>query len=105
VVLLHALIGAGARVQAYDPVAMATARRELPEGWFREGKLTFVDGQYDALKGVDAMVLVTEWKPFRHPDFARMKQIMQQAVIFDGRNQYEPQHLRELGFEYRGIGR
>jgi UDPglucose 6-dehydrogenase len=104
-VLLHALIGAGAKVQAYDPVAMPTARRELPEGWFREGKLTFVEGQYEALKGVDAMVLVTEWKPFRHPDFARIKQLMREAVIFDGRNQYEPQQLRELGFEYRGIGR
>jgi UDPglucose 6-dehydrogenase len=105
VVLLHALIGAGARVQAYDPVAMPTARRELPESWFREGKLTFADSQYDALEGVDAMALVTEWKPFRHPDFERMKQLMRQPVVFDGRNQYEPQHLRELGFEYRGIGR
>ncbi len=105
VVLLHELIGAGATVQAYDPVAMPTARRELPDAWFRDGKLAFADGQYDALAGADALVLVTEWKPFRHPDFARIKQLMRQPVVFDGRNQYEPQQLRELGFEYKGIGR
>ena len=60
---------------------------------------------YDALVGVDAMILVTEWKPFRNPDFERMKKLMKTPVIFDGRNQYEPDALQAAGFEYVGIGR
>ena len=105
VVLLHELIGAGARVKAYDPVAMDAARRELPGEWFRDGRLAFAADQYEAIKGADAMALVTEWKPFRHPDFDRIKRAMRQPIIFDGRNQYDPALLRRLGFEYKGIGR
>jgi UDPglucose 6-dehydrogenase len=105
VVLLHELIGAGALVKAYDPVAMVAARRELPGEWFKSGQLKLVDEQYSALEGADAMVLMTEWKPFRHPDFGRIKKIMKNPVIFDGRNQYDPALLREAGFEYSGIGR
>ena len=105
IVLLHELIGAGARVIAHDPVAMPTARNELPAAWFASGQLHFVDDQYDALKDVDAMALVTEWKSFRHPDLARMRALMKSPVIFDGRNQYEPKAMREAGFEYHGIGR
>ena len=67
--------------------------------------MELVAQQYDALKNVDALVLVTEWKPFRHPDFALMKQIMRRPVIFDGRNQYDPAQLRAGGFEYAGVGR
>ncbi len=105
VVLLHELIGAGARVIAHDPVAMPTARNELPAAWFVSGQLRFVEDQYDALKDVDAMALVTEWKSFRHPDFERMRALMKSPVIFDGRNQYEPKVMQEAGFEYHGIGR
>ncbi len=105
VVLLHELIGAGARVIAHDPVAMPVARNELPAAWFASGQLRFVDDQYDALKDVDAMALVTEWKSFRHPDFERMRVLMKNPVIFDGRNQYEPKAMQETGFEYHGIGR
>jgi UDPglucose 6-dehydrogenase len=105
IILLDALIDAGATVKAYDPVAMAVARRELPKSWFESGKLRLVEHQYEALEGVDAMVLITEWKPFRHPDFDQMKRIMKQPVIFDGRNQYDPAQLRAAGFEYTGIGR
>jgi len=54
---------------------------------------------------VDALAVVTEWKPFRHPDFAAMKRMMKQSIIFDGRNLYEPSSLRNTGFEYSGIGR
>jgi UDPglucose 6-dehydrogenase len=104
-VLLHELIGSGARVRAYDPVAMDVARRELPQSWFKNGELVLVDHQYEALKGADAMVLVTEWKPFRHPDFEQIKTALKKPVIFDGRNQYDLHQMRELGFEYRGIGR
>ena len=105
IVLLHELIGAGACVIAHDPVAMPAARAELPAAWFASGKLRFVDDQYDTLKDVDAMALVTEWKSFRHPDLVRMHRLMKSPVIFDGRNQYEPKLMHEAGFEYHGIGR
>jgi UDPglucose 6-dehydrogenase len=105
VVLLHELVGAGARVIAHDPVAMPVARNELPAAWFASGQLRFVDDQYDALKGIDALALVTEWKSFRHPDFERMRALMKNPVIFDGRNQYEPKVMQLAGFEYYGIGR
>jgi UDPglucose 6-dehydrogenase len=104
-VLLKELIEAGATVKAYDPVAMDVARRDLPADWFSSGKLLLVGHQNDAVKGVDALVLVTEWKPFRHPDFQFITQEIKQPIIFDGRNQYDPMQLRRLGFEYRGIGR
>jgi UDPglucose 6-dehydrogenase len=105
VVLMEDLIAAGARVKAYDPVAMATARRQLPASWFNDGSLELVEHPYDALVDVDGMILVTEWKPFRNPDFGRMKRLMKTPVIFDGRNQYEPDALQAAGFEYVGIGR
>lgn len=104
-VLLHDLIGAGARVKAYDPIAMDAARKLLPKAWFDNCDLVLADHQYDALKAADAMVLVTEWKPFRTPDFMAMKKIMKQPVVIDGRNQYDPQQMSEAGFEYLGIGR
>jgi len=104
-VLLHEIIGAGGRAIAYDPVAMDVARRELPADWFDHGHLRLGAHQYEALDGVDALVLVTEWKPFRNPDFPKMKHAMKAAVIFDGRNLYEPVQLADLGFEYTGIGR
>jgi UDPglucose 6-dehydrogenase len=97
VVLLRELIEAGASVKAYDPVAMPSAKREFPGDWLSSGRLQ--------LEGADAMILVTEWKPFRHPDFGRIKKIMKVPVIIDGRNLYDPQLVREAGFEYSGIGR
>jgi len=105
VVLLHELIAAGAKVVAHDPVAMDAARRELPAAWFSSGQLKLVENQYDALDGADALAIVTEWKPFRHPDFAEMKKRLKEPVLFDGRNLYDPKHMRELGFTYKGIGR
>jgi UDPglucose 6-dehydrogenase len=105
VVLLNELIAAGAKVAAHDPVAMDAAKRELPAAWFSSGQLKLVESQYDALDGADALVIVTEWKPFRHPDFAEMKKRLKEAVLFDGRNLYDPTHMRELGFAYKGIGR
>jgi NAD(P)-dependent dehydrogenase (short-subunit alcohol dehydrogenase family) len=90
VVLLHQLVAAGARILAYDPEAMEVARAELPRAWFESDTLRLVRHQYEALEGVDALALVTEWKPFRHPDWSAMKKMMKQAVVFDGRNQYDP---------------
>ena len=103
--LIERLLDAGARVKAYDPVATENARRTLPADWFESGRLELVAQQYDATKGADALVLVTEWKPFRHLDFQAMKNVMRTPLIFDGRNQYDPQQVRAAGFEYFGIGR
>ena len=105
VVLLNDLMAAGARVKAHDPAAMETARRVLPGEWFDNRRIELCDHQYDALSGVDALVLVTEWKPFRHPDLNLMTRLMKQRVVFDGRNQYSPGHMAAAGFEYFGIGR
>ncbi|MBN2428480.1 MAG: UDP-glucose/GDP-mannose dehydrogenase family protein [Deltaproteobacteria bacterium] len=104
-VLIGALIEAGAKVQGYDPVAMENVSKEWPEEWFSKGSLTLADHQYAALENADAMVLVTEWKPFRIPDLEAMKRVMKQQVIFDGRNQYDPVAVKAAGFEYEGIGR
>ncbi|NBS12647.1 MAG: UDP-glucose/GDP-mannose dehydrogenase family protein [Gammaproteobacteria bacterium] len=104
VVLMRELVGRGARVQAYDPVAMETIQRELPETWFGE-VITLCDHQYAAVTDVDALVLMTEWNMFRQPDFLAMERIMRSKMIFDGRNQYDPKRLREQGWEYLGIGR
>lgn len=105
IVLINALIEAGATVVAYDPVAKDTAALEFPSEWLSEGLLQIVDDQYGVLDNVDALALVTEWKRFRQPDFELMKDAMKSAVIFDGRNQYDPVYLAEVGFKYCGIGR
>jgi UDPglucose 6-dehydrogenase len=105
VVLINLLINAGAKVLAYDPVAMEESKNEFPKEFFDSKKLILTDTQYDAVKNVDAMVLVTEWKIFRQPDFEAMKRVMKTPAIFDGRNQYSPKELKEMGFFYSGIGR
>lgn len=105
VVLIRQLIGAGAKVKAYDPVAMKEAAEHELKAEVDGGQLSLCEHQYDAIKEVNAMALVTEWKPFRQPDFIAMKKMMKQPVIFDGRNQYDPEYLAGLGFEYDGIGR
>lgn len=104
-VLLKQLVDAGATVRAYDPVASDVARRMLPAQWLKDGRVKLTEHQYDALDGVAALALVTEWKPFRYPDFGVVKRRMKQPIIFDGRNLYDPVELRMLGFEYFGIGR
>jgi len=105
VTLLKELIAAGATILAHDPVAMEEAKRVLPADWFVHNHLSLVGDQYDAVVDVDAMILVTEWKPFRHPDFNKILGLMKSPVIFDGRNQYDPTKLKDDGFEYYGIGR
>ncbi|MCW8917895.1 MAG: UDP-glucose/GDP-mannose dehydrogenase family protein [Gammaproteobacteria bacterium] len=104
-VLIRELIAAGARIQAHDPVAIETARREMNSAWLEEGKITFYEHQYDVLEGADALILITEWKPFRKPDFERIGKRLNSKVIFDGRNQYNPREMHALGFNYTGIGR
>ncbi len=104
-VLMETLIQAGGKIQAYDPVAMDQTKKEIPEDWIEKGYVTLADDQYQALENTDALILVTEWKTFRQPDLLQMNQKMKQPVIFDGRNQYDPQEVKEAGFEYHGIGR
>ncbi len=104
-VLINALINAGANVRAYDPVASETAKAALPQEWLDSGQIDIVSNQYAAVPEADALVLVTEWKYFRQPDFEFLKHELKNPVIIDGRNQYDPLKLRELGFTYYGIGR
>jgi UDPglucose 6-dehydrogenase len=86
-------------IVAHDPVAMPNARALYGDG------VRFVDNMYDAVDGADALVLVTEWHEFRRPDFERIKKMLKQPVVFDGRNVWDADELRELGFTYYGIGR
>ncbi len=91
----------GAKVRVYDPEAMDEARRIFGE----RDDLTFCDSAFDALQGADALVVVTEWKQFRSPDFTRMREALGDAVVFDGRNLYEPAEIEAAGLAYYGIGR
>jgi len=97
--LIEALLAAGARVQAYDPEAVTVAR-----GIFGK-RITYSPSNYDALKGADALAIVTEWNEFRRPDFARMRSLMRSPVIFDGRNLFTPEQMTQNGFTYYSIGR
>ena len=100
-VVVAGLLARGARVRAYDPVAGNEARRVFDA----DDGLTIVDAATDALVGADALLIVTEWKEFKSPDFEQIKAMLAQPIIFDGRNLYEPALMRALGIEYRGIGR
>ena len=94
VVLLNSLIKAGAMVQAFDPVANEEAIKKFSKEWVTENKLTFFDDNYAALENSDALVLMTEWKMFRNPSLSKMKEIMKNLCIFDGRNQYDPEYMK-----------
>jgi len=98
-VLVEALLAAGARVQVHDPAAMETAARQLGT------RVAYAEHAYDALPGADALAIVTEWLEYRNPDFAKMKQFLRRPLIVDGRNLYDPQKLGRLGFTYDSIGR
>ncbi|MDR3477426.1 MAG: UDP-glucose/GDP-mannose dehydrogenase family protein [Gammaproteobacteria bacterium] len=104
-VLIESLIQQKARVQVYDPVAMPVAKEMMPAEWFLSGQLSFAEHQYAAVDAADALVLVTEWKPFCYPDLTAMKKLMRRHIILDGRNQYDPKQMQDAEFEYYGIGR
>jgi UDPglucose 6-dehydrogenase len=97
--LIEALLTAGASVQAFDPEATKVAK-----GIFGT-RVSFSTKSYDALKGADCVAIVTEWNEFRRPDFARMRTLMRAPVIFDGRNLFETEHMKQNGFTYYSIGR
>jgi UDPglucose 6-dehydrogenase len=97
--LVKKLLEAGVKVRAYDPAAMDETKKQISNAIY------YAEDQYDTLKGADALALMTEWPEFHLPDFVRMSGIMNGKVIFDGRNIYDPEELREKGFVYFGIGR
>ncbi len=99
--LLQGLWQRGAAVSAYDPAAMEETRRIFGE----RADLQLVDSPMDAVKGVDALIIVTEWKVFRSPNFDTVKALMKNPIIFDGRNLYDPKAMQAAGFEYFPIGR
>jgi UDPglucose 6-dehydrogenase len=107
--VIAALLERGATVRAYDPVAIDESRRvfalDLADKPTDLARLHFVESQKDALPGADALVIVTEWKEFKSPDFGHLKSELKMPVIFDGRNLYEPEAMAELGIDYFAIGR
>ena len=99
IVTIEGLLERGARVVVHDPEALTTARTV-----FRD-RIEYVADNYQALEGADALLIHTEWYPYRHPDFARVRAALRNPVILDGRNLYDPRAMEELGFEYRCVGR
>jgi UDPglucose 6-dehydrogenase len=98
-VLIEELLAAGATVVAHDPVAMPEAKHRLGD------RVTLATSSYDALEGADALVVVTDWNEYRHPDFARIKESLRRPVIIDGRNLYALDRMQRMGFTYHSIGR
>ena len=100
--IIKELTKRGAKIHAYDPKAMEEAQhfylKDVPN-------ITYFNAKYAALEGADAMVLRTEWKEFRAPDFGELKKLLKAPVIFDGRNQYDDEKLNAMGFEYYQIGK
>jgi UDPglucose 6-dehydrogenase len=97
--VINRLLTLGASVRAYDPVAVANARKMLPAA------VTYSDSPYEAATGADGLVLVTEWNEFKFLNLERVRGLLRRPVIFDGRNIWEPERMRRLGFEYHSIGR
>jgi UDPglucose 6-dehydrogenase len=98
-VLVNGLKRAGAKVRVHDPEAMTVARHHFKD------TVEYCDNNYDALDGADALVILTEWHPYRRPDFERIRSKLARPIIIDGRNLFSPEKLKELGFEYSSIGR
>jgi UDPglucose 6-dehydrogenase len=97
--IIDALTAAGATVVAYDPEAMANVKKAIGD------KIEYVKGQYDALKDADALIIATEWSEFRTPDFDKIVSLLKNKAIFDGRNLFELEHMKERGFYYVSVGR
>jgi UDPglucose 6-dehydrogenase len=97
--IIDELIAKGASIIAYDQEAMDNVKKEIGE------KINYAENQYDALKDADALLIATEWSEFRTPDFNRMKSLLKNAVIFDGRNLFELYQMEEMGFHYESVGR
>jgi UDPglucose 6-dehydrogenase len=107
--IIQALVAAGAQIQVYDPVAIDEARHALSLDFSSQPslleKISYVVDMYDVLDQADALIIVTEWKEFRSPDFSMVIEKLKSPYIFDGRNLYEPTEMKNLGIQYQGIGR
>lgn len=101
ITVITELTKAGAGIRAYDPKAMEEAKQCYLKG---NDKIVYCKNKYEALEGADALVLVTEWKEFRSPDFYEIKRLLKTPVIFDGRNQYSAKHVKKYGLDYYQIG-
>ena len=99
ITIINALLEKGAKIQAFDPKAFDCAQ------FYFGDKIEYAHSAYKALEGADAMLLLTEWNEFRRPDFDRIKSLMKNAIIFDGRNQYDEKRLTERGFDYICVGK
>ena len=99
ITIINELLTRGAKVQAYDPKAFDCAK------FYFENKITYAKSSYTALENADALLLLTEWNEFRRPDFEKIKNLLNNPIIFDGRNQYDKKRLEEKGFEYYQIGK
>lgn len=99
ITIINALLGFGARIKVYDPKGFEQAKNVFGD------RVIYANNSYDALKDADCMLLLTEWNEFRRPDFDRIKSLMKSPVIFDGRNQYDAERLKQRGFEYHCIGK
>ena len=101
-VLIEQLLGWGATLCAHDPAAMEEARRRLGDS---DGKISYAETGYEALPGADALVIVTDWNEYRHPDFKRLKATLKRPIVVDGRNLYDPRKMSNVGLTYYSIGR
>jgi len=99
IVIIKKILESGAKVRAYDPVAMENAKRIFGK------QISYGQNPYQTLEGASGLVIVTEWSEFRRPNFEKIKQLLKEPVIFDGRNLFEPKKMKELGFDYYSIGR
>jgi UDPglucose 6-dehydrogenase len=99
ITVIESLLRAGASVQAFDPEAMGEAKKIFGD------RIQYANRNYEALPGAAALLVLTEWNEFRRPDFVRIKQLLKNPIIFDGRNLYDPADIRKLGFRYYSIGR
>ena len=97
-VVISQLLEKGAKINAFDPAAMEAARKIAKD-------ISYSDNMYNSVKGAELLVIATEWDEFRTPDFRRIKKLMASPNIVDGRNIYEPEEMKELGFNYIGVGR
>lgn len=100
--ILKLLVEKGAKIKAYDPQAITEAKTHYLKN---VKNITYYEAKEDVLQKIDALILITEWKEFRNPDFEMLKKSMKRQIIFDGRNQYDPEELKENHFEYHSIGR
>ena len=99
IVVVNGLLERGAQVRVTDPVALHEARRHFGD------RVTYCEQAYEAVDGADALVVCTEWNQFRNPDFDRLRSLLKEPVVIDGRNIYSDSHLPEKGFTYVGVGR